>query len=59
MVAVGVGVHLLEDGGDVTEDGGVQQRWRRGAKSVYILDLRDVSSRISVVHPKRSHVALY
>ncbi len=27
MVAVGVGVHLLEDGGDVTKDGGVQQCW--------------------------------
>lgn len=26
VVAVGVGVHLLKDGGDVTEDGGVKQR---------------------------------
>lgn len=27
MVTVGVGVHLLEDGGHVTEDGGVEQSW--------------------------------
>ena len=27
MVAVGVGVHLLEDGGDISEDGGVEQGW--------------------------------
>lgn len=25
MVTVGVGVHLLEDGGDVSKDGGVKQ----------------------------------
>lgn len=25
MVPVGVGIHLLEDGGDVPKDGGVQQ----------------------------------
>jgi len=32
VVAVGVGVHLLEDGGDVAEDGRVQQRWERQAE---------------------------
>lgn len=26
MVAVGVGVHLLEDGGDVSENGCIEQR---------------------------------
>lgn len=26
VVAVGVGVHLLEDGGHITKDGGVEQR---------------------------------
>ena len=28
VVAVGVGVHLLEDGGHVSKDGGVEQSWR-------------------------------
>lgn len=34
VVAVGVGVHLLEDGGHVTEDGGIQECWKRPIKSV-------------------------
>lgn len=29
VVTVGVGVHLLEDGGHVSKDGGVEQSWRR------------------------------
>lgn len=31
VVAVSVGVHLLEDGGDVTKDGSVQQRCKQEA----------------------------
>jgi hypothetical protein len=34
VVAVGVGVHLLEDGSHVTEDGGIQECWKRPRKSV-------------------------
>ena len=33
VVAVGVGVHLLEDGGDVTEDGGVKQSCKQEGSS--------------------------
>ena len=32
VVSVGVGVHLLNDGGDVAEDASVQQRWQRKKK---------------------------
>lgn len=33
MVAVGVGIHLLEDGGHISKDGGIKESWRRGTKA--------------------------
>ena len=29
VIAVGVGVHLLEDGGDVTKNSGIQECWKK------------------------------
>lgn len=39
MVPVGVGIHLLEDGGDVTKNGGIQQRCKQRTKEHEVLIL--------------------
>ena len=39
VVAVGVGIHLLEDGGDITEDGGIQQCCKKHKKNKLLVQL--------------------
>lgn len=43
MVAVGVGIHLLEDGGHISKDGGIKESWRRGTETKAGTNLDDDS----------------
>lgn len=47
VVSVGVSVHLLEDGGDVTEDGGVQQRCKQDGENIYS-PLKQLEARVNL-----------
>ena len=50
VVAVGVGVHLLEDGGHVSKDGGVEQSYRERRGGGGIKYNHSLGSKVCVSH---------